>query len=245
MISNGLNLTWHAFGVPKAGNAAEEYEDAVAGAPALGRFAVADGASESSFAAAWARLLAEGFVAAEKPWRFLDWVPPLRQRWAEQVDNLVLPWFAEMKREEGAFATLLGVAFRPSRDRQPGTWRALAVGDCCLFRTRHDRLLMALPISASTDFSNRPQLLGSRPTAPQLPPRQFSGRWWPGDRFLLMSDALAQWFLERIEKKADPLGEIAGLLSGPAPRAAFPDWVEKRRRQGLRNDDVTLAVIDP
>ena len=160
-------------------------------------------------------------------------MPPLRQRWAEQVDNLVLPWFAEMKREEGAFATLLGVAFRPPRDRQPGMWRAWRWAIVVCF-ARRDRLLMALPISASSEFSNRPQLLGSRPTAPQLPPRQFSGRWWPGDRFLLMSDALAQWFLERIEKKADPLGEIAGLLSGPAPQAAFPGWVEKRRQQGLR-----------
>jgi len=244
MTRDGLNLKWHAFSAAKAGNAPEEYEDAVSGDPALGRFAVADGATESSFAAAWARLLVEGFVAAEgRPWRSLDWIAPLRQRWAGQVDALVLPWFAEAKREEGAFATLLGVVFRPPRAPAPGTWRALAVGDCCLFRTRRSRLLTAFPLSASADFCNRPRLLGSRSAAASKP-EQAAGRWRSGDRFLLMSDALAQWFLERTEKKADPLGEVATLLSGPSPSAAFPGWVGERRSQGMRNDDVTLVIID-
>src|SRR5437660_9780190 len=105
MLSSGLHPAWHAFHLPKRGHAAEEYEDALAADPATGRFAIADGASESSFAAAWARLLAEGFVGASgKPWRDLDWLDPLRRRWADAVDGLSLPWYAEMKREEGAFA---------------------------------------------------------------------------------------------------------------------------------------------
>jgi len=245
MTKDLLNLRWHAFSAAKAGNTPEEYEDALAGDPAARRFAVADGATESSFAAAWARLLVEGFIAAAgKPWRNLDWIAPLRQRWASQVDALVLPWFAEAKREEGAFATLLGLAFRPPRDSHLGTWRAVAVGDCSLFRTRRSRLLTAFPLVASTAFNNRPRLLGSRPAAPP-PLEQAAGRWRPGDRFLLMSDALAQWFLERMEKKADPLGEIATLLSGPSPRTAFPGWIGERRHQGLRNDDITLVIIDP
>src|SRR5438477_11487250 len=103
MPTDGLHPGWHAFHLPKRGHAPGEYEDAFAGDPARRRFAVADGASESSFAAAWARLLAEGFVAARKPWRDLDWLGPLRQRWAGEVDGLELPWYAEMKREEGAF----------------------------------------------------------------------------------------------------------------------------------------------
>src|SRR5262249_10571454 len=148
---------------PKRGNAAEEYEDALAADPATGRFAIADGASESSFAAAWARLLAEGFVgAAGKPWRDLDWLDPPRRRWADEVDGLSLPWYAEMKREAGAFATLLGLALRPPREGRRGEWRALAVGDSCLFRTRGGRLLKAFPVTASADFDNQPHLIGSR-----------------------------------------------------------------------------------
>jgi hypothetical protein len=55
-------LHWRSFLVPKDGHAADECEDAVAGDPAVGRFAVSDGASESFAAGEWARLLVEAFV---------------------------------------------------------------------------------------------------------------------------------------------------------------------------------------
>src|SRR5947199_52879 len=61
-------LDWQALHLARAGHRAEEYEDAHAGDAGAGRFAVADGASETSFAALWARLLAEGFVQAEGDW---------------------------------------------------------------------------------------------------------------------------------------------------------------------------------
>ena len=43
-------LRWRALSLPKQGHATDEYEDAWAADPAAGRFAVADGASESVFA---------------------------------------------------------------------------------------------------------------------------------------------------------------------------------------------------
>ena len=125
-------LRWHAFHLPKSGNSAEEYEDAFAASPEHGRFAVADGASESSFAGLWARLLVEGFVKeARKPWEETGWLKPLHERWAAEVNRRPLPWYAEMKRQEGAFATLLGFALR-----SPDHWRAVAVGDSCLIQVR-------------------------------------------------------------------------------------------------------------
>jgi hypothetical protein len=118
MPDNAAILRWHAFHTHKHGNAPEEYEDAFAGDASAGRFAVADGASESSFVAAWAKLLAQGFVADEgRPWRALEWLTPARQRWAAEVDPLPLPWYAEEKREQGAYATLLGIAFQETRRR--------------------------------------------------------------------------------------------------------------------------------
>ena len=57
-------LRWQAFRHWKQGNAAADYEDAGAGDVATGRFAVADGASEASFAATWARLLVETFLVS-------------------------------------------------------------------------------------------------------------------------------------------------------------------------------------
>lgn len=240
-------LRWQAFHVAKAGNAAADWEDAFAADTARGRFAVADGASEASFAALWARLLTEGFVSARgKPWRDLGWLTPLRQRWAREVDAVPLPWYAEAKRDAGAFATFLGLIFRPARTDQPPFWRALAIGDSCLFRTRRGRVLKSFPLSRSDAFGSQPHLLRSRGgCGVERECERTLGLWRSGDRFLLMTDALAQWFLRLTEADRKPCDEIAALLTESDPQAAFPGWVEERRRlEALRNDDVTLLSVD-
>jgi hypothetical protein len=245
-------VRWRVLRLSKRGNAPEDYEDAFAADPALGRFAVTDGASEASFAAVWAQLLAEGFVAAPgKPWKELDWLGPARQRWAAAVDGRPLPWYAEAKRAQGAFATLLGLALRqpgPAPDEQPGLWRAVAIGDSCLFQVRGEELQRSFPLSRSEEFGNQPRLCGSRPHGNDSlnPERELAvGKFRPGDRFLLMTDALAQWFLYQTEQGDHPALDVAHLLAQADPQAAFAAWVEERRqRPGLRNDDVTVMIID-
>jgi len=246
-------VRWQAFHTHKRGNAPDEYEDAFAADAGKRRFAVADGASESSFVATWAKLLAEGFVAAgRKPWRELDWLKPARQSWAADVDPRPLPWYAEEKREQGAYATFLGIAFSKTRHgargRGGGVWCALAVGDSCLFRLRAGKLGKSFPLRRSSEFGNQPALLGSRGRFVDTPPqgiRRARGKWRAGDRFLLMTDALAEWMLRRTEQEKRPAGDIDHLLAESAPQDAFADWVAERRdRQGLRNDDVTLVVVD-
>src|SRR5437763_357861 len=94
------------FWLPKHGNSLDEYEDAFEGDATRGRFAIADGATESSFAGCWAKLLVEGFVhSPAQPWKWADWLPPLQQRWLAEVGARPRPWYAETKFEEGAFAT--------------------------------------------------------------------------------------------------------------------------------------------
>ncbi len=247
MSTDKPSRRWLALHTHKRGNAPDEYEDAFAGDAARGRFAVADGASESSFAAAWAKLLAEGFVAAERaPWRFLDWLGPARQRWAAEVDPRPLPWFAEEKRELGAYATLLGLAF--CKEREGEVWHALAVGDSCLLRFRGGKLGRSFPLARSSDFGNQPALLRSRGGAAETLSTDFRrarGKCLAGDRILLATDALAEWLLRCHENEQQPADDIERLLAESAPQDAFAGWIEERReRQGLRNDDVTLVVID-
>jgi Protein phosphatase 2C len=228
-------LGWRAFHLPKRGHSEAEYEDAFAGDGRAGRFALADGASESSFAAAWARLLVEGFVRGPGKWP--AWLPPLRQRWAATGCAGALPWYAEAKFEQGAFATLLGVALGPRRRR----WRAYAVGDSCVFHVRGGRLLRAFPRTCSAEFDNSPRLVGSRPLPGGTPPRErTSGPWRPSDRLLLMTDALAQWFLRRVEAGRRPWKALERLRTDED----FARWVERLRdREELRNDDVTLLAV--
>jgi hypothetical protein len=223
--------SWQALHLPKRGHSDDEYEDAFAADPEAGRFAVADGATESSFAGPWARLLVERFVAGDEA----GWLGSSRAAWAAEVDGRPLPWYAEAKRAEGAFATFLGLVLA----REAGGWRALAVGDACLFLVRDDRLARAFPLGRPEDFGNQPRLLGSRADPHPPAPDETRGDWRPGDLFLLATDALAEWFLRRTRAGGRPWHDLDGL-SGEA----FADWVERRREQeGLRNDDVTVVAI--
>jgi hypothetical protein len=242
-MSSRLQTQWRAFSLPKRGHRLEEYEDAYAVNPDSGRFAVADGAAESSFANVWARLLVSGFVRITEGKTAGSWLAPLQRRWAAQVNDLELPWYAEEKRDLGAFATLLGLTIRPPQNEQGGRWTAVAIGDSCLFQVRHERLLGAFPLNHAADFGNQPPLIGSRavPSSVVGLLKQARGQWQPGDRFYLMTDALAQWFLRRCE--ADHKPSVASRLAEPEP--ALATYMERLRDQNeMKNDDITLLSID-
>ncbi len=233
---------WRALCLPKRGHAPDQCEDAWAADPSAGRFAVADGASECAFAPLWARLLTAAFVAAARPGDVAAWLGEPRRLWRDEVGELVLPWYGEAKREEGAFATLIGLELCPASGDRPAAWTAVAVGDSCLIRVRQ-RQVRAFPVSRAEDFGDRPALLASRGgPAPEV--WRCAGTFRDGDRLLLMTDALAQWFLAEWEGGGLPWEEL-DLLVG-APEGLFAAWVAGLRSRGaLRDDDVTLLSIEP
>src|SRR5207244_4452936 len=156
-------LRWRQLAVPKRGHRPEEYEDAAAGDGSRGRFAVADGATESAFAGDWSRLLAEAFVLdslVARGWK--EWLPEVRRRWLEAVGSREMPWYLEEKSAQGAFATFLGLEFQPVPPGQNWEWRAIAVGDCCLFHLRRDQLVCSFPLDEAAEFNSTPELIGSR-----------------------------------------------------------------------------------
>jgi hypothetical protein len=235
-VTHAFSLAWRALHLPKQGHSAAEYEDAYAGDPERGRFAIADGASESAYAGPWARILVTSYVELPGPWS--AWLANARARWRSGIQDGELSWYAETKVEEGAYATLMGIAF--SKDR----WRAEAVGDSCLFQVRDHDLRRAFPLRHSTEFGNRPTLLGSR----RSPDRQaktrrqrLEGRCQPGDRFFLMTDALAQWCLAHVEEGRQPWQELLDLQT----EDQLGRWLgERRAARELRNDDVTLILVE-
>jgi hypothetical protein len=239
------DIPWHVLCAPKRGNTTAENEDAWAADPARRRFAVADGASEASWSGLWARLLTSAFLTARTPWEETNWLDEPRQAWSGQVDKLDLSWYAEMKRTQGAFATFLGFSIRPPGSGSSGRWRALVIGDSCLLRIREGRPPRAFPLTHSDQFGNHPELLGSRAAGPPAFAHD-RGSCLPGDRFYLMTDALAQWFLHGCEQGHKPWNDLEPLLAQPEGQAAFAAWVDARREQNeLRNDDVTVLAIGP
>ena len=242
----GRALHFREFRLARRGHPLAECQDAAAADPERGRFAVADGAAESSLAAPWARLLVEDFVGAPgPPAGWASGLPRLRQRWAAEsgggADPAALPWYLEGQHRRGAFATFLGLAVEGDR------WHALAVGDSCLFQVRAGALVEAFPLARAADFGNAPWLVGSRAPAAEAPAAgalHHEGELSPGDRVWLMTDALAQWFLAEAEKGGTPWDDLDALPAAPDPDAAFAAWVENlRAARRLRNDDVTLLSV--
>jgi hypothetical protein len=245
-----MRVRSEAFHLWKAGNAPDEYEDAcwpeggnVRDVRAF-RCAVADGATETSFAASWARSLVRSYCRGDlSPRRMSSRLPLLRAQWRREAFALPLPWYAEEKALSGAFSSILGVSLQATEEGI--SWQAMAIGDTCLFQIRGDELIVAFPLADSRAFNSRPHLLSSNVSA--LPTGGGSvarreGVAQTGDTFLLMTDALACWFLAEHETGQRPWNGLR--CSASFGGEAFEDWIGRLREEKvLRNDDVTLLRV--
>ena len=249
-----MHIAYQPFWLPKAGNTDGEYEDAFWPGESREtlaeelRAAVADGATETSFAGLWANQLVRAHCAGMPAEDWPAQLPHLRAQWRNQIQNDSLPWYAEEKARSGAFSSLLGLTLQMGeRDDTPsGRWQAVAIGDSCLFQIRNESLLVSFPLSLSEQFNSRPNLLSSI-YAPEDAEQTFTvtaGDWQSDDAFYLMTDALACWFLRECEKGAHPWAILRDLNTQDA-KASFPDLIAQlRAERRMRNDDVTLCRID-
>jgi hypothetical protein len=243
MSSIGNELRFLTLAEPKHGHLRNEYEDACAANVELGRFAISDGATESAYAALWARMLVDTFVSAPlaDPTCWAEWLPELQARWEIEVGQRPLPWYAEIKWQQGSFATFLGLVVQPRR------WQALAVGDCCLFHVRDRQLQIAFPALRAVDFVCSPWLIGSRGFTPEIMAMRelrLGGDLRPGDRLWMMTDALAKWFVQATEQGQRPWESLEPLLTNPDAAASFGSWIAAlRASHQIRNDDVTLLAV--
>ena len=271
-----MDLSVQSFWLPKLGNDVEEYEDAFASSLPQRRLAIADGATESSFAEIWAQGLVKKFTASppvidpKAPGKLSEWLAPLQAEWRGSIKWDRLPWFAEEKARKGAFATFVGIEFlggdtvaappptprkltfwqklfgsapvsKPAMNKAL-RWRAVAVGDSCVFQIRDNALLHAFPLTKSEEFNSRPILLSSNPSANQSvwnALRFMEGDYRAEDEFILVTDALGKWFLAQCELGEKPWTVLSKLKS----ETAFNELVaDLRKHSAIRNDDTTLLV---
>lgn len=243
-----MRVSGKLFWLPKNGNSLEEYEDAAY--PCDEHFetevtefrcAVADGATETSFAGLWAKLLVEGY--SEK-----SALAQLRERWNADVRQKDLPWYAEEKLEKGAYAAVAGLHLRKGRGKK-NIFTVEATGDCCVFHVRENTMLSSFPLSASEDFNNSPALICSHEDVAvdaAMKKMTQKGEWKDGDSFFLLSDAIACWALKRQEEMQD----AANVLQNIETQEDLIHFVgEERRlvledgRPAMKNDDVTLLCV--
>lgn len=252
-----MRLTLNHFWLQKLGNEQADYEDAFA--PKINgtieqdgfSLAIADGATESSFASDWAKMLTRAFV--KEPFTSIETLQArteiLSQRWHSFVNRRPLPWFAEEKVRLGAFATLLGVTLTSNSNdsKQSGDWSAIAVGDSCIFQIRNDDLVCSFPLSSAAEFGSSPTLLStnlSRNSQLWEQVKFHTANWSAGDLLMLATDALACWFLAQHENNEKPWNILLGFTEDSSPSNSFQTWVDNARRSShVKNDDITLLIL--
>jgi|688.fasta_scaffold697985_1 hypothetical protein len=193
-----MRVTCTTLSLPKHGNAPDEYEDAAFPLSFDAdedlqefRCAVADGATETSFSKLWANLLVSGFVDKEP-------LPDSRKKWQEQIPSTDQPWYVEEKAQSGAYAALACLTLLAD-----STWSGEAVGDSCLLQIRDDHIIFSFPLKAAEDFNNRPALVCSKEdSSTEIEPKREVSQWQSGDKFLLLTDAIAHWLLGATEAEA-------------------------------------------
>lgn len=254
------------FWSPKLGNSEDEFEDAFAvtgkfavtgyrqPATRSGNYAIADGATMASFCGEWARLLVQDYVTQGpiKAGRLQSRLDPLQCDWVVSLADRELPWYAAEKLKHGAFATLLGLTLRGRIDasrQKYGQWTAWAAGDSCLFHVRaHELHCDPFPIAASSEFGYHPKLLTTNLKAnpEEAEISRLDGDWRVGDTFFLMTDALAEWFLQSVESGERPWLALEQLTSnGGDSERCFRSWIDHQRETHVvHNDDVTLVIVE-
>lgn len=246
---NGSNWQYSVaqFLLPKAGLLVSECEDATALSLRQNRFCVADGATEAYDSRRWARLLTRcwainGHLLTKE--EFEPWLANLGDRLQRRWSRRTLPWYAEEKAREGAFAAFVGVAFIPSEDHL--VWQAVALGDSCLVQVHNGAIVSALPISEPEAFGYHPTLIPSNLQRQQGIGEQITvagGNVARHDSFLLLTDAIAAWYLRMSLEDQARIDEMMRILDAK-DNAGFERFIERERAdKSLRNDDVAVLRI--
>lgn len=232
LLSPNVPLRWQALQAPQDRQSADEIRHACAGNPETARFAIAAGI-EGAQVGRWSKLLADGFIRPKKADHGLGWVEPIRQ---------------ELPAERGAASSsFCGLVLRQGTFTERGAggaWSAIAVGACCLFHVRGDRLLKAFPVGRAAQLEAQSSAIASRAAADPRFHKETSA-WRGGDHIYLMTPSLARWFLLQHEKEQQPWLAIQRAFAEQDPPSAFASWVQTlREAKEIAAGDVAVLPIE-
>lgn len=163
-----------------------------------------------------------------------------------EMNGKPVQWYEEPGFASGAYSSLVQFKLLELPKTMNIYFEVLAIGDSCFFWLRNDKI-MAFPIESSKDFNNQPNLLSSNQKANKNILEYIRinrGRFQQEDRFYLMTDALAKWFLVEYETQKQPWLTINNLDTKDQ-KQPFEEWINSLRANGqLFNDDVALIRID-
>lgn len=243
-----MNLTIYSFITHKKAENLDDCQDAFEVNKEHSRYAVADGATRSFFPKCWAELLVRHFCEIPYPFssedRWKEWLVPIQEKWYEQVDARVKArnqfyLTNSFNAREPAVAAFIGLEI----DKVNGKWKAIVIGDSCLFHKSNSEFQSYL-IKRSEDFTSHLAAFASFPERNHYNPAFIDGKIQSGDIFILATDALAKWIVQH--KEANQLDRALNQLKRIKTDEQFNNFVDLARdHENIRlvNDDVTLMLI--
>ena len=244
-----IELRVKSFITHKESETSADCEDAHAENGNIGRYAIADGTSQSFFPKQWAELLVNHFCETtalsldRENWK--EWLIPIQQEWYEQVEKRVnkLKHFYLTDRfnaGESAASTFVGLEV----DKTKKEWKALIIGDSCLCHIRGSQLLKSYPIEDSEAFTELTEVFASFAADNHIAPEVVGDKVNPGDTLILATDALAKWITEY--KEIGKLEDAFTRLNQIETDEQFHQFVDCARVAEdipLEDDDTTLMMI--
>jgi hypothetical protein len=227
---------------PKPG---EVSQDAVAAAPELGLFAIADGVTNSSYSGEFARALVRRWTE-QPPSRlgeFASWMTGAQDEWAVEVEPKLAPlrksWYNRNKVFQGDAAFVGAKLFRNGEQRR---LHLMGIGDTVAILVRGGKLKQSFPLVEAHEFSNEVKALPSIGDAP-FKVRETIWDVKPGDEIFMATDALAAWLFTEVEAGRDPFPQLRQLKTA-AEMNAFVERARAGELPGVGQmnvDDTTLA----
>lgn len=253
-------ITWFSHSISKAGNKPSENEDAIYPADLFGSvngkserasFAVADGATQTSFSGLWANCLVRHCTQTKlSEYAFLEAIKKAGNEWQTSLQGVELPWHAMEKVKQGAFSALawLEIQYDPLHPSTAYSWRALAVGDCCLFIAHNHNIYLSLPLQHPSEFNNSPVLIPSKSEKIDSIKGRIhmaKGSLKRGDQLILASDAMASWIMRKPVTDQSDYQKMIRVITETASSSQFSGWINTLRQSGeMRNDDTSVILIE-
>lgn len=209
------------------------------------KFAISDGVSKSFFPKIWADVLVNRWVDS-KEFDEAQFILDCQQEWLKQVTEIVnkpdAKWFTKnaFNRKESGLATFVGLRF--FKKKKDWYWKANALGDSFLFfvpKEIKDFSKECIVLSSKQEpivFDNFPDYLSSLGSN-HKGKKQLKENPMTAGTFYLMTDALAEWFLN---EKDNAISKI-DVWQNQKDFERFVD--EERHNKKLGNDDSAILII--
>lgn len=209
------------------------------------KFAISDGVSKSFFPKIWADVLVNRWVDS-KEFDEAKFILDCQKDWLNQVTQIVnkpdAKWFTKnaFNRKESGLATFVGLRF--FKKKKDWYWKANALGDSFLFFVPNkfkDFSKECIVLSSKQEpiiFDNFPDYLSSLGDN-HKGKKQLKENPLTSGTFYLMTDALAEWFLN---EKENAISKISVWQN----QKDFERFVDEERLNGsLENDDSAILKI--